>query len=67
VEIVEILLGEGRDIEFGAQISKDIVVFMFGYLSLNSTLLISCIATIVHLHLFGIVCVLILVIIRESY
>ena len=64
MEGVEILLGEGGDAELGAQISKHILVFAFGYLSLNSTLLISCIATIVQLHVLDIVCVLI---IQESY
>ena len=58
---------EGGDVELGARTSKHILVFVFGYLSLNSTLFISYIVTIVHLHMFDIVCVLILFIIQESY
>ena len=67
MERVEILLDEGGDVEFGARTSKHIFVFVFGYLSLNSTPFISCIATIVQLHMLDIVSVLILVIIQESY
>jgi len=33
VEIVEILLGEGGDVELDAQTLKYILVFVFGYLS----------------------------------
>ena len=67
MERVEILLGEGWYVEFGAQTSKYILVYVFCYLSLNSTLFISCIATIIHLHTLDIVCVFILFIIQESY
>ena len=67
VERVEIFLGEGGDIELGAWTSKHIFVFVFGYLSLNSTLFISYIAAIVYLYMLDIVCVLILVLIQESY
>ena len=71
MERVEILLGEGGNIELSIRTSKCILVFAFGYLSLslslNSTLFISCIATIVHLYMFDIVHVLMLVSIQESY
>jgi len=33
VERVEILLGEGGNVELGARTSKHILVFVFGYLS----------------------------------
>ena len=65
MERVETLLGEGGDVELGARTSKHILVF--DYLSLNSTLFITCIATIVYLYMLDIICVLILVIIQESY
>ena len=59
--------GEGGDVEFGTQTLKHILVFAFGYLSLNSTLFISRIAIIVHLFMLDIVCVLTLVLNQESY
>ena len=59
--------GEGRDVKLGARTLKHILVFAFGYLSINSTLFISCIAIIVHLYMFGIVLVFTLVLIQESY
>ena len=67
MERVEILLGEGGDVKLGARTSKHILVFVFGYLSLNSTLFISCIVIIIHLYMFGIVLVFTLILIRESY
>jgi len=45
--------GEGEDVELGARTSKHILVFAFGYFSLNSTLFISYIAIIVHLFMLG--------------
>ena len=66
-ELVEILLCEDGDVELCARTSKHIFVFVFGYLSLNSTLIISCIAIIVHLYMLDIVYVLILVLVQESY
>jgi len=36
VESVGILLGEGGNVDLGARISKHILMFVFGYLSLNS-------------------------------
>jgi len=59
--------GEGGDVGLGARSSKNILGFLFGYLFLNSTLFISYFATIVHLYILDIVCVLILVIIKENY
>ena len=67
VERVEILLEESGDVEFGARTSKHILVLVFGYLSLNSTLFISCLTTIVNLYVLDIVCVLTLVLNQESY
>ena len=65
--LVKILLCEGGDVELGARTSKHIFVVVFDYLSLNSTLFISRIATIVYLYLLDIVCVLTIVLIQESY
>jgi len=59
--------GEGGDVELGARTSKHIFVFAFSYLSLNSTLFISCIITAVYLYILDIVYVLTLVLIQESY
>jgi len=67
IERVEILLGEGGDRELDFRTLKYILVFVFGYLSLNSTLFISFIAVIVHLYILGIVLVFILVLVQESY
>ena len=48
--IVEILLGEGGDIELGARISKHILVSAFDQLSLISlSYVVSCIFHIVHI------------------
>ena len=65
MERVEILLGEGGDKMLSARILKHILVFVFGYPSLNFTLFISRIAIIIHLYMSDIV--LTLVLFQESY
>jgi len=55
--------GEGGDVELGSRTSKPHLLS----LSLNSTLVISCIVIIVHTCMFDIVYVLTLVLYQESY
>ena len=49
VEIVEILLGEGGDVELGARTSKQILLFAFDPLTLTLSLFTLCIA--IHCHI----------------
>ena len=55
------LCGEGGDVELGARTLKHILVFVFDYLSLNSSLFISRIAIIMHLYMLDIVLTLALI------
>ena len=64
MEIMEILLGEGRDVELSTRTSKHILVFALS-ISLISTLVISCVALIAYTYMLNIV--LTLVSIQESY
>jgi len=59
--------GEGGDAELGIRTSKHIIVFVFGYRSLNSTLFISRIAITVHLFILDVVRALTLILNPESY
>ena len=68
MEIIEILLGEGGDVELGARTLKHILVLAFAIsLSLNSTLVISYIEIIVHTYMLDIVYMLTLILYQESY
>ena len=57
---------EGGDVNLGARTLKHILVFVFN-ISLNSTLVLSFIAIIVHTYMLDIVYVLTLILIQESY
>ena len=52
---LEILLGEGGDVELGARTSKHILLFAFDPLILNSLSLYLCIALLCHL-IYMLVC-----------
>ena len=46
---LEILLGEGGDVELGARTSEHIIVFAFDLLPLNSLFFILCCASFIHI------------------
>ena len=63
---VEILLGEGGDVELGAR-TLNISFYLRLAISLNSTIYMSRITIIVYLFILDIICVLTLVLNQEIY
>ena len=64
---LEILLGEGGNVELGARTLKHILVFVFDPLSLNSLSLICVVHSIIHfIHIIYIACV-VLALIHIAY
>ena len=55
---LEILLGEGEDVELGARTSKHILLFAFDQLSLNSLSIYLCIASFILSYLIFLCCAL---------
>ena len=54
---LEILLGEGGDVELGARTSKHILLFAFDQLTLNSlSLFVHCFTLSYHIHACVFVC-----------
>ena len=54
---LEILFGEGGDVELGARTSKHILLFAFNPLTLNSlSLFVHCFTLSYHIHAFVFVC-----------